>query len=142
MAKDAVDTLAATLTGTDALIIATGFVPGNPFAMNAEAHAVDNLGTLAILVGEMRVETGGKNPDLLEEVGWKCGWNIVRWWEAGGQFIIGKWWKLNGTIVENHGKMVEHQCKSVHPTAWGDQKPNQTFIFWMDRLMRFLGKET
>mmetsp|Transcript_14118 Transcript_14118/g.31248 ORF Transcript_14118/g.31248 Transcript_14118/m.31248 type:complete len:322 (-) Transcript_14118:178-1143(-) len=49
VAKDAVDTLAATLTGTDALIIATGFVPGNPFAMNAEAHAVDNLGTKALV---------------------------------------------------------------------------------------------
>ena len=43
------DTLAATLKGTDALIIATGFVPGNPFAMNAEAHAVDNLGTKALI---------------------------------------------------------------------------------------------
>lgn len=49
VAKDAVDTLAATLTGTEALIIATGFVPGNPFAMNAEAHAVDNLGTKALV---------------------------------------------------------------------------------------------
>lgn len=49
VAKDSVDTLAATLKGTDALIIATGFVPGNPFAMNAEAHAVDNLGTKALV---------------------------------------------------------------------------------------------
>ncbi|CAK9012713.1 unnamed protein product, partial [Durusdinium trenchii] len=49
VAKDSVDALAGSLTGVDALIIATGFVPGNPFAMNAEAHAVDNLGTKALV---------------------------------------------------------------------------------------------
>ena len=47
VAKDSVDKLAETLSGCNALIIATGFVPGNPFAMNAEAHVVDNLGTKA-----------------------------------------------------------------------------------------------
>eukprot|EP00415_Alexandrium_ostenfeldii_P000353 UN0353 len=47
--KDSVDALAATLQGADALVVATGFVPGNPFAMNQEAHAVDNLGTVALI---------------------------------------------------------------------------------------------
>mmetsp|Transcript_41320 Transcript_41320/g.76897 ORF Transcript_41320/g.76897 Transcript_41320/m.76897 type:complete len:335 (-) Transcript_41320:136-1140(-) len=49
VAKDSVDKLSETLTGCSALIIATGFVPGNPFAMNAEAHAVDNVGTKALV---------------------------------------------------------------------------------------------
>ena len=31
------------------LIIAVGFVPGNPFKMNAAAHAVDNVGTIALI---------------------------------------------------------------------------------------------
>ncbi|CAE7636267.1 unnamed protein product [Symbiodinium sp. KB8] len=47
--KDSVDKLAETLVGCNALIIATGFVPSNPFAMGAEAHAVDNLGTKALV---------------------------------------------------------------------------------------------
>ena len=47
--KDSVDKLAATLTGCDALIVATGFVPSNPFAMGADAHAVDNLGTKSLV---------------------------------------------------------------------------------------------
>lgn len=47
--KDSVDAMAATLQGADALVVATGFVPGNPFAMNQEAHAVDNLGTIALV---------------------------------------------------------------------------------------------
>eukprot|EP00441_Pelagodinium_beii_P042169 CAMPEP_0197641350 /NCGR_PEP_ID=MMETSP1338-20131121/15342_1 /TAXON_ID=43686 ORGANISM="Pelagodinium beii, Strain RCC1491" /NCGR_SAMPLE_ID=MMETSP1338 /ASSEMBLY_ACC=CAM_ASM_000754 /LENGTH=312 /DNA_ID=CAMNT_0043214321 /DNA_START=77 /DNA_END=1012 /DNA_ORIENTATION=+ len=45
VAKDSVEKISSTLKGSDALIIATGFVPGNPFAMNAEAHAVDNVGS-------------------------------------------------------------------------------------------------
>ena len=47
--KDSVATLTETLKGSDALIIATGFVPGNPFKMDAAAHAVDNLGTIALV---------------------------------------------------------------------------------------------
>ncbi len=47
--KDSVDTLAATLKGSDALVIAVGFVPGNPFKMDAAAHAVDNIGTIALI---------------------------------------------------------------------------------------------
>jgi len=49
VAKDSVDKLTSTLQGADALVIATGFVPGNPFAMGAEAHAVDNVGTKALV---------------------------------------------------------------------------------------------
>eukprot|EP00929_Paragymnodinium_shiwhaense_P036039 TRINITY_DN19365_c0_g1_i1.p1 TRINITY_DN19365_c0_g1~~TRINITY_DN19365_c0_g1_i1.p1 ORF type:complete len:336 (+),score=115.23 TRINITY_DN19365_c0_g1_i1:67-1074(+) len=49
VAKDSVDKMASVLQGTQALVIATGFVPGNPFAMNAEAHAVDNVGTIALV---------------------------------------------------------------------------------------------
>merc|ERR1719327_2484554 len=44
-----VDAMAATLKGADALVIAVGFVPGNPFKMDAAAHAVDNVGTVALV---------------------------------------------------------------------------------------------
>jgi len=47
--KDSVETIAASLRGADSLLIATGFVPGNPFQMGAEARAVDNLGTKALV---------------------------------------------------------------------------------------------
>lgn len=46
---DSTEVLAATLKGADSLIIATGFVPGNPFKMNEAAHAVDNLGTIKLV---------------------------------------------------------------------------------------------
>jgi len=41
--------LRAALAGSDALVIAVGFVPGNPLKMGAAAHAVDNLGTIALV---------------------------------------------------------------------------------------------
>merc|ERR1712205_114368 len=44
-----VDDMAAALSGSDALVIATGFVPDNPLKMDAQAHAVDNLGTVALV---------------------------------------------------------------------------------------------
>merc|ERR1719460_2976816 len=44
-----VDDMAAALQGSNALVIATGFVPGNPLKMDASAHAVDNLGTIALV---------------------------------------------------------------------------------------------
>jgi nucleoside-diphosphate-sugar epimerase len=47
--KDSVSDLAATLQGADAMIIATGFIPGNPFEMNSAAHAVDNVGTCKLV---------------------------------------------------------------------------------------------
>jgi len=47
--KDSVSEMAATLKGADSLVIATGFVPGNPFEMNKEAHLVDNVGTIALV---------------------------------------------------------------------------------------------
>jgi len=47
--KDSVSSLTTTLQGADALVIATGFVPGNPFEMNKAAHAVDNVGTIALV---------------------------------------------------------------------------------------------
>lgn len=47
--KDSVGAMAATLQGAGALVIATGFVPGNPFQMNSAAHAVDNVGTIALV---------------------------------------------------------------------------------------------
>lgn len=36
---------AKALEGADAVVCATGFVPGNPFQMGKAAHAVDNVGT-------------------------------------------------------------------------------------------------
>lgn len=47
--NDSVDDLAKALEGADSLVIATGFVPGNPLKMNEEAHKVDNLGTCALV---------------------------------------------------------------------------------------------
>jgi len=36
--------LAEAFAGYDIVVVATGFVPGNPFKMNAAAHEVDNVG--------------------------------------------------------------------------------------------------
>jgi len=47
--KDSVAAMSTALKGVDSLVIATGFVPGNPFKMDAAAHAVDNLGTIALV---------------------------------------------------------------------------------------------
>lgn len=47
--KDSVDELAGAMEGADALVIATGFIPGNPLKMSSAAHAVDNLGTIALV---------------------------------------------------------------------------------------------
>jgi nucleoside-diphosphate-sugar epimerase len=46
---DSVDDIAKTLAGADSLVIATGFVPGNPLKMNKAAHEVDNLGTCRLV---------------------------------------------------------------------------------------------
>lgn len=47
--KDSVDELAKTLEGASRLVIATGFIPGNPLKMNAAAHEVDNVGTCKLV---------------------------------------------------------------------------------------------
>merc|ERR1719258_685164 len=47
--KSSVADMTGTLTGADGLVIAVGFVPGNPFKMNAAAHAVDNVGTINLI---------------------------------------------------------------------------------------------
>mmetsp|Transcript_7057 Transcript_7057/g.17717 ORF Transcript_7057/g.17717 Transcript_7057/m.17717 type:complete len:345 (+) Transcript_7057:98-1132(+) len=47
--KDSVDELAATMAGAESLVIATGFIPGNPLKMNAAAHEVDNVGTIKLI---------------------------------------------------------------------------------------------
>jgi len=41
--------LQGALAGSDKLVIALGFVPGNPLKMDAAAHAVDNVGTIALV---------------------------------------------------------------------------------------------
>jgi hypothetical protein len=41
--------LTANLKGVDGLVIAVGFVPGNPFKMTAAAQAVDNVGTVKLI---------------------------------------------------------------------------------------------
>lgn len=48
--KDTTEELIATLSGASALVIATGFVPGNPLKMNVAAHEVDNVGTCKLIV--------------------------------------------------------------------------------------------
>lgn len=42
-------TLSPALAGADALICAVGFVPGNPLQFGKAAHAVDNVGTCALI---------------------------------------------------------------------------------------------
>lgn len=46
---DSVDEIAETISGADSLVIALGFIPGNPFKMNDEAHKVDNIGTCKLI---------------------------------------------------------------------------------------------
>ena len=46
---DSIDEMAKTLEGADSLVIALGFIPGNPFKMNDEAHKVDNVGTCKLI---------------------------------------------------------------------------------------------
>mmetsp|Transcript_21020 Transcript_21020/g.46092 ORF Transcript_21020/g.46092 Transcript_21020/m.46092 type:complete len:330 (-) Transcript_21020:267-1256(-) len=43
------ETIAASLVGVDAVVCATGFVPGNPLKMAKAAHAVDNVGTVNLV---------------------------------------------------------------------------------------------
>lgn len=47
--KNSVDELAAAMDGAQSLVIATGFIPGNPLKMNAAAHDVDNVGTIKLI---------------------------------------------------------------------------------------------
>lgn len=47
--KDSTDEIKALLTGADSLVIAVGFVPGNPLKMNEAAHQVDNVGTCKLI---------------------------------------------------------------------------------------------
>ena len=47
--QDSVDAMAATLKGADALVIAVGFIPGNPLKLSEEAHNVDNVGTCKLI---------------------------------------------------------------------------------------------
>lgn len=45
-----VDTMAAAIGSVDAVVCATGFVPGlNVFKMGEQAHAVDNVGTVHLV---------------------------------------------------------------------------------------------
>lgn len=47
--QDSVADLTESLKGSSALVIAVGFIPGNPLKMNAAAHAVDNVGTCRLI---------------------------------------------------------------------------------------------
>ncbi len=49
VASDSTDSITGVLTGADSLVIAVGFVPGNPLKMNAAAHEVDNVGTCKLI---------------------------------------------------------------------------------------------
>ena len=46
---DTIDQLADTMQGANSLIIATGFIPGNPLKMSQAAHEVDNVGTCHLI---------------------------------------------------------------------------------------------
>jgi len=55
--KDSVDDLATSMAGAESLVIATGFIPGNPLKMNAAAHDVDNIGTIKLIDAAMKTGT-------------------------------------------------------------------------------------
>jgi len=47
--SDSTDSMASALAGAQSLVIAVGFVPGNPLKMNSAAHAFDNVGTCKLI---------------------------------------------------------------------------------------------
>jgi len=47
--QDSLETLTDTCKDFDCVVIALGFVPGNPLKMDAAAHAVDNVGTVKLV---------------------------------------------------------------------------------------------
>ena len=49
VASDSVESITGVLAGADSLVIAVGFVPGNPLKMNSAAHEVDNVGTCKLI---------------------------------------------------------------------------------------------
>ena len=117
VAKDSLDTLAATLKGTDALIIATGFVPGNPFAMNAEAHAVDNLGTKALVdAAKMSgvnkivpwIDESQRHDGLLKLTTNKHVQYII--YIRSNMYIYK--WTLQGLSLKKLGQMGKRSCKA------------------------------
>jgi uncharacterized protein YbjT (DUF2867 family) len=63
---DSVDEIAATLAGADALVICTGFIPGNPLKMNEASHAVDNLGTCRLV--DAAVQAGVKKVVMVSSI--------------------------------------------------------------------------
>ena len=55
-----VEAMAESCKGCDAVISAVGFVPGSPFNMQKEAHAVDNVGTIALIDACVKVSRHAK----------------------------------------------------------------------------------
>ena len=54
---DTTENLALAMDGADVVVIATGFVPGNPFKMNAAAHEVDNEGVVNCVAAAKKAGT-------------------------------------------------------------------------------------
>jgi len=80
---DTTENLALAMEGVDVVVIATGFVPGNPFKMNAAAHEVDNegvvncvdaakkAGTVKKIVLISSILTNGREAGLADTPGFK-----------------------------------------------------------------------
>ena len=80
---DTTENLALAMDGADVVVIATGFVPGNPFKMNAAAHEVDNegvvncvdaakkAGTVKKIVLISSILTNGREAGLADTPGFK-----------------------------------------------------------------------
>ena len=60
------DALATQMEGFDVVVVATGFVPGNPFKMNAAAHEVDNVGVCS--VADAAKKAGAKRVVLISSI--------------------------------------------------------------------------
>merc|ERR550514_438304 len=77
--KESKEALAGTLSGAEALVIALGFVPGNPLEMNKAAKAVDNVVTIAFggvldekLVAEKYLRASGLDYTIVRPGGLKA----------------------------------------------------------------------
>ena len=81
------DALATQMEGFDVVVVATGFVPGNPFKMNAAAHEVDNVGVCS--VADAAKKAGAKRVVLISSIlvngSMKRVWDVVAEAAAAGE---------------------------------------------------------
>ena len=108
--------LAGALGGVDAVIICTGFVPGNPFKMSEAAHAVDNEGVIHVV--DACKQAGVKKVVLISSILTNGrGWGAQ---DSPGFKITNAFGKGGGVRVEQHRVdpprvLKESACVSFKP---------------------------